>query len=101
MLRWSVGMPLVTLERVSMAFGHLPLFEDANLRVEPGERLALIGRNGSGKSSLLRVIAGDMAADGGSVWRAPGLRIARLAQEVGEAPDRTVREEAAAGLRAD
>ena len=91
-------MPLLTLDQVSLAFGHLPLFESANLRIEPGERLALIGRNGSGKSSLLKVVSGDIPPDEGTVWRAPGLRVARLAQDAGDLPDRTVREEVAAGL---
>ena len=91
-------MPLLTLDQVSLAFGHLPLFERANLRIEPGERLALIGRNGTGKSSLLKVVAGDMPTDAGTVWRAPGLQIARLAQDVPETTDRTVRDEVAAGL---
>ncbi|HTM05004.1 MAG TPA: ATP-binding cassette domain-containing protein [Vicinamibacterales bacterium] len=91
-------MPLLTLDQVSLAFGHLPLFEAANLRIEPGERLALIGRNGSGKSTLLRVIAGELPADSGHVWRAPGLRVARLAQDVPGTGARSVREEVAAGL---
>ena len=92
-------MPLLTLEQVSMAFGYLPLFEDANLRIEPGERLALIGRNGSGKSTLLKVVAGDVPPDTGAVWHAPGLRVARLSQDVEELGDRTVRDEVAVGLR--
>ena len=91
-------MPLLTLDRISLAYGHLPLLEGADLRIEAGERIALIGRNGSGKSSLLKVVAGDVPPDSGSVWRAPGLRIARLAQDVDEVSSRTVREEVAAGL---
>jgi ABC transport system ATP-binding/permease protein len=91
-------MPLLTLDRISLAYGHLPLLEDAELRIEAGERIALIGRNGSGKSSLLKVVAGDVPPDSGTVWRAPGLRIARLAQDVEELSSRTVREEVAAGL---
>jgi len=92
-------MPLLTLDRVSLAFGHLPLFEDASLRVEPGERLALIGRNGTGKSTLLKVIAGEVQPDSGEVWRAPGLRIARLEQDVPHPGARTVREELELGFR--
>ena len=91
-------MPLLTLDQVSLAFGHLPLFEAANLRIEPGERLALIGRNGSGKSTLLRVVAGELPSDAGSVWRAPGLRVGRLAQDVSGLGSQSVREEVAAGL---
>ena len=93
-------MPLLTLEQVSLAFGHLPLFEDANLRIEPGERLALIGRNGSGKSTLLKVVTGEIEPDGGAVWRAPALRMARLAQDVPPSETRSVRDEVAAGLPA-
>jgi ABC transport system ATP-binding/permease protein len=75
-------MPLLTLSDVSLSFGYLPLFEHANLRIDAGERIALIGRNGSGKSSLLKVLSGEQPPDTGVVWRAPGLRVARLAQEV-------------------
>ena len=75
-------MTLLTLSDVSLAFGYLPLFEHADLRIDAGERLALIGRNGSGKSSLLKVISGELPPDSGSVWRAPALRVARLSQEV-------------------
>jgi ATP-binding cassette subfamily F protein uup len=91
-------VPLLTLQRVSLAFGHLPLFDDADLQVEPGERIALIGRNGTGKSSLLTVIAGEVPPDAGSIWRAPGLRVARLEQEVPAAGDRSVFDEVADGL---
>jgi ATP-binding cassette subfamily F protein uup len=91
-------MSLLILTDVSLAFGHLPLVERADLRVEAGERICLIGRNGTGKSSLLRVIAGDLPADSGTIWRAPGLRIARLEQEVPGAADRSVFDEVAAGL---
>ena len=91
-------MPLLTLDQISHAYGHLPLLDRAALRVDPGERLALIGRNGTGKSTLLRIIAGELAPDAGSVWRMPASRIARLSQDVLEEPSRTVREEIGAGL---
>ncbi len=93
-------MPLLTLDDVSLAYGYLPLFEQADLRIEPGERLALIGRNGTGKSTLLKVVGGEVEPDSGRVWRSPGLRMARLAQDVPETTTRTVREEVAAGLPA-
>ncbi|MFL6280455.1 MAG: ATP-binding cassette domain-containing protein, partial [Vicinamibacterales bacterium] len=75
-------MALLTLDSVSLSFGHLPLFERADLRIEASERIALIGRNGSGKSSLLKIIAGETPPDAGVVWRAPSLRVARLEQDV-------------------
>ena len=76
-------MPILHLQQGSLAFGHVPLFDAADLRIDAGERIALIGRNGTGKSSLLRALAGDVPLDGGTIWRAPGLRVARLAQDVG------------------
>jgi ATP-binding cassette subfamily F protein uup len=91
-------LPILTLDRVSLAYGHLPLFEDANLRVEAGERICLIGRNGAGKSSLLKLVAGEVPPDSGTVWRGPGVRVARLDQDVPGAANRTVFEEVAAGL---
>ena len=91
-------MPILTLDNVSLAFGHLPLFEHAELRIDPGERIALIGLNGSGKSSLLRVVSGELAPDAGTIWRAPGSRTARLDQDVQGASDRTVFDEVSAGL---
>ncbi len=91
-------MPLLTADAISLAYGYLPLLEQASLRIDAGERIALIGRNGSGKSSLLKVIAGDVPPDAGTVWRAPGLRLARLEQDVQGEMTHTVREAVAAGL---
>jgi ATP-binding cassette subfamily F protein uup len=91
-------VPLVSLQRVGLAFGHLPLFEEADLQIEPGERIALIGRNGSGKSSLLRVLSGEQAPDSGTIWREPGLRVSRLEQDVPAAGERSVFAEVASGL---
>jgi ATP-binding cassette subfamily F protein uup len=86
------------LTGVSLAYGHVPLFEAADLRIDAGERIAVIGRNGAGKSSLLRVISGETPPDAGTVWREPGLRVSRLDQEVPDAGDRTVFDTVADGL---
>jgi ATP-binding cassette subfamily F protein uup len=75
-------MPLLRLDGVSLAFGHRPLLDAVELELHKGERVCLVGRNGEGKSSLLRVINGEYAADDGKVWLRPGMRIASLAQEV-------------------
>ena len=91
-------MPLLSLQKIGLAFGHLPLFEEADLQIEPGERIALIGRNGAGKSSLLRVLSGEQPPDSGTIWREPGLRVSRLEQDVPAAGDRTVFAEVASGL---
>ena len=74
-------MPLVSLDRVSLAYGHLPLLAEASLQIEPKERLCVIGRNGTGKSTLLQIVGGEVAPDTGSVWTQPGVRIGRLAQD--------------------
>ena len=74
-------MRLVSLDHVSVAYGYLPLLDDTSIQVESGERVCIIGRNGTGKSTLLRVLSGDLAPDAGDVWRQPGLRIGRLAQD--------------------
>ena len=75
-------MPLVALDTVSIAYGHLPLLDSSSLQIDPRERVAVVGRNGTGKSTLLQIVTGEVAADSGSVWRQPGLRVARLAQDV-------------------
>jgi ABC transport system ATP-binding/permease protein len=74
-------MPLVTLDRVSMAYGHLPLLHEVGLRIEPRERVCVIGRNGTGKSTLLQIVSGTVSPQEGEVWRAPGLRMGWLAQD--------------------
>jgi len=75
-------MPLLTLDRISTAFGHVPLLDDATLQIERGERIAIVGRNGTGKSTLLKIVAGDLEPDAGTVWRGPGVKISRLPQDV-------------------
>jgi ATP-binding cassette subfamily F protein uup len=74
-------MPLVTLADAELAFGLHPLLDRAALAVRSGERIGLIGRNGTGKSTLLRVIAGEVALDDGEIRRRDGLRVACVEQE--------------------
>jgi ATP-binding cassette subfamily F protein uup len=91
-------MPQITLDRVSIAFGHLPLLDEVALQVEPRERVCILGRNGSGKSTLLRILSGEQLADSGSVWRQPGVRVARLDQDVPLSADLPVFDVVAQGL---
>ena len=90
---------LLRLDSVSLAFGARPLLDAVELSVAAGERVALVGRNGEGKSSLLRLVAGLIPPDSGNVWRRPGLRRAWLAQDLDEAGDGSVRDIVAAGLQ--
>ena len=91
-------MPLLQLSDVSLAYGHVPLLDRAGLVIEPGERVGLIGRNGTGKSSLLRIVAGEERPDDGTVSLAPGARVASVAQEPAFAAGRSVFETVAEGL---
>ncbi|MBT0963222.1 ATP-binding cassette domain-containing protein [Denitromonas sp. IR12] len=91
-------MPLISVDRACLAFGHVALLDEASFQLDPGERVALIGRNGSGKSSLLRAMVGQAALDDGEVWRAPGIRIAYVSQEADFDLARTVFEVVADGL---
>lgn len=91
-------MPLLTLESVSLAYGHVPLLDHADLVLEAGEKVGLIGRNGTGKSSLLRIIAGQSRADDGIVWLKPALRLAYVAQEPQLVAEHSVFESALQGL---
>ncbi|HZV99408.1 MAG TPA: ATP-binding cassette domain-containing protein [Methylophilaceae bacterium] len=91
-------MPHITLDNASLAFGHHPLLDQAGFQLDPGERVGLIGRNGAGKSSLLKVIAGTTKLDDGTLWRAPSVRIAYVPQEPVLAPGHTVFEAVAEGL---
>ena len=92
-------MPLVALDHITMAYGHLPLLDDANLLIDAGERVCVIGRNGTGKSTLLQIINGDVRPDSGTVWRQPALRIARLEQDVPLSTDRPVRDVVTEGFK--
>src|SRR5690606_7897923 len=91
-------MPLISLQDVDLAYGHVALLDGADLSIETGERIALIGRNGTGKSSLLRGIAGELAFDDGEVVRQGGVSIAFVPQEPALDPAHSIFEAVAAGL---
>ena len=73
---------LLSLKDVSLAFGGPPVLDGVSLSVNKGLRAALTGRNGEGKSTLMKVLAGDLEPDGGEIVRAPGLKTAYVSQEV-------------------
>ena len=75
-------MALISLENVSLGFGGPRLFDGINLQIEQGEWLGLLGRNGMGKSTLLKLVNGDISPLSGSVSRQQNLRTAYLPQEV-------------------
>jgi len=94
----NISMPLLRLDKVSLAYGHRPLLEQAKLEIRRGERVCLVGRNGEGKSSLIRLLSGEALPDDGKIWIRPGTRIAHLAQEVSPDSDESVFDIVAGGL---
>jgi ATP-binding cassette subfamily F protein uup len=94
-------MPVVSFSQACLAFGHVPLLDHADFQLDEGERVALIGRNGSGKSSMLAALAGPEHGghlDDGDVWRQPGLRLAYVHQEPELDPDLNVFDAVVAGM---
>ena len=94
-------MALLSLRGVSLAFGGPRLLDQVDLQIEPGERLCLLGRNGEGKSTLLRLIRGEIEPDEGTITRQQGLRITRLPQDVPAGHGGSVADEVAQGLEDD
>ena len=91
-------MSLISLHNITLSFGGPPILQQINLQIEPGERVCLIGRNGEGKSSLMKLIAGDLKPDSGNIIRQHGLRVARLSQDVALDLNGSVFEVVAGGL---
>lgn len=91
-------MSNVRFDDVSLAFGLKPLLDHVNFSVEAGERVCLVGRNGEGKSSLLKIVSGDVIPDSGVVRFQDGVTIGTLPQDIPDASDKTVFEVVAEGL---
>jgi ATP-binding cassette subfamily F protein uup len=87
-----IDMSLLSLEQISVAFGHNPLLSKISFAAEAGERVAIIGRNGAGKSTLLKIISGEQVPDEGMVRLEGGMKVAQLPQELPEANGKTVRD---------
>ena len=91
-------MSLLRFDEVSLEFGDLKILSEAEFSIETGERVCLIGRNGAGKSTTLKLISGELDADRGEIVRAQGLVISQLAQTLPDAMDLCVRDVVRAGL---
>ena len=91
-------MTLLTVTAAELAYGHVPLLAGVDLTIAAGERIGLIGRNGTGKTSLLRVLAGQRPLDAGRVVRATGLSVGLVAQEPSFETGLTVFDAVADGL---
>jgi ABC transport system ATP-binding/permease protein len=91
-------MAVISLSDAQLAFGHVALLDHAEFSLEAGERVGLIGRNGTGKSSLLKILAGTSKLDDGLLVMQQGVKIAYVEQEPQFASDMTVFDAVAAGL---
>jgi len=91
-------MPLIKLDNGCLAYGHVPLLDTAAFQLDAGERVALIGRNGTGKSSLLAALAGRAPLDDGTLWTQPGLKLGYVPQEPPCDPALTVFQAVVAGM---
>jgi ATP-binding cassette subfamily F protein uup len=91
-------MAWLQLRNITFSYGGANVLDDITILITPGERIGLMGRNGAGKSTLMKLVHGDLKPDAGDVERAPGMKIARLAQEVPAGADHTVFDEVATGL---
>jgi len=90
---------LLTLKNIYFSVGEFPLLDHVNFEILPKERIALIGRNGEGKSTLLRILSQAIPADSGEILKPAYLKISRLAQELPESLEITVYEMVAQGLQ--
>src|SRR5690606_28052718 len=91
-------MSLFRLSDVQLAYGAQPLLDKVSVTIEAGERIGLLGRNGAGKSTFLKLLAGTVRPDAGEVWRRPAIEVATLAQELPAQDGETVYDHVAGGL---
>ena len=92
------AMPLLRFENISLAFGDNPLLDCAEFQIRRGERVCLLGRNGAGKSTMMKLVSDQIHSDDGSIWRKPGLKIGILNQDLPEQDDQKVYDVVASGL---
>ena len=91
-------MPLLRLDSASLNYGTLILLDSVDFSISRGHKIGLLGRNGTGKTSLLKILAGELLPESGERWMRPGTRIAWLQQTLPEADDQTVYDVVASGL---
>ena len=91
-------MSLIIVSELRIGFRGPPLLDGISCRIEPDQRIGLLGRNGAGKTTLLRILSGEVEPDGGNVAFAPGAKVARLAQDVPKGLAGSIREVVALGL---
>ena len=85
-------MPILSAQNILLRFGGPPLLDNVSFDIEAGDRICLVGRNGEGKSTLLKVLTGEMEANSGEIIKKAGLKVSRMIQEIPSHLDGTVRD---------
>jgi ATP-binding cassette subfamily F protein uup len=85
-------MPILSVQNILLRFGGPPLLDNVSFDIEAGDRICLVGRNGEGKSTLLKVLTGEMEANSGEIVKKTGLKVSRMIQEIPSHLDGTVRD---------
>ena len=93
-------MPLLRFEKLSLAYGDQPLLDRADFQIRKGERVCLLGRNGAGKSTMMKLVSGAIMPDDGTLWRQPGLKVGVLNQDLPDQDEKKVFDVVASGLEA-
>ena len=93
-------MPLLRFEKVSLAYGDQPLLDHTEFQIRKGERVCLLGRNGAGKSTMMKLVSGSILPDDGTLWRKPGLKVGVLNQDLPDQDEKKVYDVVASGLEA-
>ncbi len=94
-------MPILSAQNISLRFSGPPLLDNASFDIEAGDRICLVGRNGEGKSTLLKIIQGEMGMDSGDIVKRTGLKVSRMVQEIPAHMEGTVRDVVMAGIAQD
>ena len=94
-------MPILSAQNISLRFSGPPLLDNASFDIEAGDRICLVGRNGEGKSTLLKIIQGTMGMDSGDIVKRTGLKVSRMVQEIPAHMEGTVRDVVMGGIAQD
>ncbi len=91
-------MSVLSIKNIQVSFGGPAILDNITLKIQPKERIGLLGRNGAGKSTLMKLIAGEILADSGEINKSSSLRVARLVQDVPTGTVGTIFQVVASGL---
>ena len=91
-------MSVLSIKNIQVSFGGPTILENISLKIQPKERIGLLGRNGAGKSTLMKLIAGEILADSGEINKSSSLKVARLVQDVPTGTEGTIFQVVASGL---